>query len=180
MWLNKKQLLANKKYLPFFLLAISLLTSSWFYWGSDFKTEQILTSREWQSNSVTRIEAEIDNVGPLKRSDMTSNVVYLPNKTYSKVTVLSLYSETTKELPMNIHISESGTWDVSGGYLLSNPIEFKDITSNMNQDFTKAQLNIIKRVYKMDAQQSRRIDVINDKTLLLTSLNHGSSVLFSH
>ncbi|TON53267.1 transcriptional regulator, partial [Vibrio parahaemolyticus] len=26
--------------------------------------------------------------------------------------------------------------------------------------------------------QSRRIDVVNEKTLLLTSLNHGSTVLF--
>lgn len=33
------------------ILLLSLLLSSWLYWGSDFKLEQVLTSREWQSKN---------------------------------------------------------------------------------------------------------------------------------
>ncbi|MFA0520485.1 regulatory protein ToxS, partial [Vibrio sp. 10N.222.55.E8] len=39
---------------------------------------------------------------------------------------------------------------------------------------------LITQVIKMDAEQSRRIDIVNPKALLLTSLNHGSTVLFSN
>jgi transmembrane regulatory protein ToxS len=39
---------------------------------------------------------------------------------------------------------------------------------------------MIKQFLKMEAQQSRRIDIVNEKTLLLTSLNQGSSILFSN
>lgn len=35
------------------ILLLSLLLSSWLYWGSDFKLEQVLTSREWQSKMVS-------------------------------------------------------------------------------------------------------------------------------
>lgn len=37
------------------ILLLSLLLSSWLYWGSDFKLEQVLTSREWQSKMVSLI-----------------------------------------------------------------------------------------------------------------------------
>ncbi len=36
------------------ILLLSLLLSSWLYWGSDFKLEQVLTSREWQSKMVSQ------------------------------------------------------------------------------------------------------------------------------
>lgn len=73
----------NRKFASF-LLFISAAFSAWFYWGSDLKIEQVLTSREWQSKMVTLIgnKQQNDSVGPLRRVDMTSNVKYLPNGTY--------------------------------------------------------------------------------------------------
>jgi transmembrane regulatory protein ToxS len=61
-----------------------------------------------------------------------------------------------------------------------SPKEFKDVSSAQSKDFTEEQLNLITQLFKMDAQQSRRIDVINEKALLLTSLSHGSTVLFTN
>ncbi|MCV5950136.1 transmembrane regulator ToxS, partial [Escherichia coli] len=51
---------------------------------------------------------------------------------------------------------------------------------SQSKDFSEAQLRLITQIFKLDAEQSRRIDVVNEKTLLLTSLNHGSSVLFKN
>lgn len=79
-----------------------------------------------------------------------------------------------------INISESGDWDVSDNYLLVSPTEFKDVSSTQSKDFTPQQLDLITQLFKMDSEQSRRIDIVNEKTLLLTSLNHGSTVLFSN
>jgi len=167
-----------KRYWAFIVLALSAVFSTWLYYSSDYKQEQLLMSREWQSRSVSRIEAmPLDQLGMLRRVDQTSHVVYLPNKTYSRITLLKLFSNN--EQPLTLHISESGKWDVSGGYLLTEPLEFKDITSGQNEDFQKRDLTLVKQVFRMDAQQSRRIDVINEKSLLLTSLTYGSNILYS-
>ena len=183
MWLNDEQLPLIKRFLPIILLIISMISSGWFYWKSDSKVEQLLTSKEWQSMSTVRIDSNVDfeDMGPLKRADIKSNVVYLPNKTYSKSSTLTLFSALSDDVfPLTINVMETGHWDYSGNYLLIDPTEFKDVTANDNKDFSGSQKKLIMRVFKMDAQQSKRIDVINDKTLLLTSLNYGSGILFSH
>ncbi|OLQ69346.1 hypothetical protein BIT28_20410 [Photobacterium proteolyticum] len=167
-----------KQYWAFIVLALSTSFSAWLYFSSDYKQEQLLMSREWQSMSVSRIEAmQLEQLGMLRRVEQSSHVVYLPNKTYSRITLLKLFSES--EQPLTLHISESGKWDISGGYLLTEPLEFKDITSGQNKDFQSHHLAIVKQVFRMDAQQSRRIDIINKKSLLLTSLTYGSSILYS-
>lgn len=159
---------------------LSSLFSLWVYWGSDFKIQQLLTSREWQSRIVTLIghdmspDAAIDQV---RRVDVNSNVKYLPNQTYIRVSTIKVYAQTQPEL--NINISESGSWALSDGYLLISPTEFKDLSSNQNNSFTQEQLDIVTQFFKMEAQQSRRIDVVNSDTLLLVSLNHDSVTLFA-
>ena len=94
--------------------------------------------------------------------------------------MVKLYSTEQTVAENIINISESGEWSISGNYLLISPIEFKDVSSAYTKDFTPEQLQLITQLFKVDAQQSRRIDVVNDKTLLLTSLNHGSTVLFGN
>ncbi len=160
-------------------LAVSILFSGWLYWGSDLKVEQVLTSNEWQSTMVTVITDNLpdDTVGPLRRVNVESNVKYLPNGDYIRVANIKLFAQgSTAESTINI--SEKGRWEVSDNYLLVSPSEFKDISSSQSKDFSEAQLRLITQIFKLDAEQSRRIDVVNEKTLLLTSLNHGSTVLF--
>ncbi|EAR56232.1 ToxS [Photobacterium sp. SKA34] len=167
-----------RNYWPFGILAISITVCSWVYFSTDYKQEQLLMSREWQSTTFSRIEpTQLDNLGTLRKVKQNSNMVYLPNHTYSRITTLELYSE--KPIPVKIHISESGQWDVSGGYLLTEPTEFKDVTSGTNIDFDDKQLNVVKDIFRMNAQESRRIDVINKNSLLLTSLTYGSNILYS-
>lgn len=181
MWVNQDQLPVLKRLFPLILLTISILGSAWFYWESDNKVEQLLISKEWQSRSTVRIDTDYEDMGPLKRADINSNVVYLPNKTYSKSSTLVIYSGLADEThPLTINVMETGTWDYSGDYLLITPIEFKDVTANDNKYFSGDQKKLIMRVFQMDEQQSKRVDVINEKTLLLTSLNYGSGILFSH
>ncbi|MCG3727974.1 regulatory protein ToxS [Vibrio cincinnatiensis] len=164
------------------LLLISAIGSLWLYQQSEIKLEKILCSREWQSKMVTLIERKLanDSVGPLHRVDVLSNVKYLPNGSYLRVSMVKLYSTEQTVAENIINISESGEWSISGNYLLISPIEFKDASSAYTKDFTPEQLQLITQLFKVDAQQSRRIDVVNDKTLLLTSLNHGSTVLFGN
>ncbi|GAK82930.1 transmembrane regulatory protein ToxS [Vibrio ponticus] len=130
---------------------------------------------------VTLIDDELPEtpVGPLRRADVTSNVKYLPNGTYIRVSIIRLYADESESYTA-INISESGDWQISDSYLLVSPLEFKDVSSSQKQDFTDEQLILIKQLFKLDSQQSRRIDIVNEKTLLLTSLSHGSTVLFSN
>ncbi|MCG9726021.1 regulatory protein ToxS [Vibrio brasiliensis] len=163
------------------LLIVSALFSGWLYWGSDLKVEQVLTSNEWQSEMVTVIAEPIqeESVGPLRKVNVVSNVKYLPNNTYIRVATVRLYGNDADNESI-INISETGSWDISDNYLLVSPTEFKDVSSAQSKDFTAEQLDLITQLFKMDAQQSRRIDIVNTKTLLLTSLSHGSTVLFTN
>ncbi|MBR9787313.1 MAG: transcriptional regulator [Vibrionaceae bacterium] len=161
------------------VLAVSALFSGWLYWGSDLKIEQVLTANEWQSAMVTLITDKLphDTVGPLRKVNVESNVKYLPNGEYIRVANIKLFAQgSTAESTINI--SEKGRWEVSDNYLLVSPSEFKDISSSQSKDFSEEQLRLITQIFRLDAEQSRRIDVVNEKTLLLTSLNHGSTVLF--
>ncbi|MGF1687651.1 regulatory protein ToxS [Photobacterium japonica] len=166
------------RYAALMVLALSVLLSAGIYFSGDYKQAQLLMSQEWQTRSTSHIEAtELDDLGMLRRVDQNSHVVYLPNHTYSRITLVHLFSDEAQ--PLTLHISESGKWDISGGYLLTEPVEFKDITSGQNQDFKPAHLAIIKQIYRMDAQQSRRLDVLNKKAILLTSLTYGSNILYA-
>lgn len=153
--------------------------SAWLYLDSDLKVEQLLSSREWQSRIVTKLESD-RSVGPLTRVDVSSNMKYLPNGNYIRVSVMRLFAQQSKEPDSVINISETGDWDVSDNYLLVTPKQFKDVSNSKSSDFTPDQLKLITQFFKLDAEQSRRIDIVNDKTLLLTSLSHGSQVLFSN
>ncbi|WP_406732811.1 regulatory protein ToxS [Vibrio scophthalmi] len=163
------------------LLVVSVLFSGWLYLDSDFQVEKTITSKEWQSKMVTVISDNLqeETVGPLRKVDVVSNVKYLPNGTYIRVATIRLFANSEQSDSV-INISETGDWEISDNYLLISPKEFKDVSSAQSKDFTDVQLQLIKQLFKMDSQLSRRIDIVNDKTLLLTSLSHGSTVLFSN
>ncbi|MGL6260993.1 regulatory protein ToxS [Vibrio sp. WXL103] len=163
------------------LLILSLALSAWLVTSGDNKIEKLLTSKEWQSHSVSLISEDFDlqSYGPLARAEMTANVKYLPNGGYIRAATVRLFSHSDDSVVV-MNITESGFWDISDNYLLISPTEFKNVTTPNVTDFTEQQLEILKQIFKMNAQASRRIDIVNEKSLLLTSLNHGSTVLFSH
>lgn len=163
------------------IFLFSLLLSSWIYWASDFKLKQVLTSREWQSKMVSLIKLNESSptIGTLSRVDITSTMKYLTNGTYLRVSVVKLFSDDKTSNSM-INISELGEWELSDDYLLVSPLEIRDISSNQDKNITDDQLQLITQFFKMDAQQSRRVDIINERSIIFTSLNHGSTVLYSN
>jgi len=166
-------------------LVVSIAFSSWLYWGSDLKLKQEISSHEWQSRMVTVLEedASRENVGPLRKVDVTSNVKYLTNGTYIRVSNVILFAEGDSDAQGTrnlINISETGNWDINDSYLLVSPTQFENLAQGHSKEFTPEELKVITQIFRMEAQQSRRIDIVNSKTLLLTSLSHGSTVLFSN
>ncbi|GAM61249.1 transmembrane regulatory protein toxS [Vibrio ishigakensis] len=101
------------------ILVLSAIFSGWLYWGSDVKIEQILTSREWQTNMNTFIVSDQadDAIGPLSKVHITSNVKYLPNGDYLRESRMQLFNEN-KEVSLTMSISETGRWELSDNYLL--------------------------------------------------------------
>lgn len=173
-----------KQKIAFAALALSCIFSAWLYWGSDVKVEQVLTSREWQSTMVTYLSENVqeeaeDVVGPLAKITVSSNVKYLPNSTYLRVSYVELFTDGSS-IPNALTISETGTWELSDDYLLINPTEFRDMSTPNNDTFTAEQVDRVKQMFIMDAEQSRRVDIVNSRSILLTSLNHGSRILSSN
>ncbi len=171
-----------KRTWPFLLLISSLVFSAWIYYGSDYKLSQLLMSKEWQSTITTRIspnQHQLASLGLVRYIDQVSHMVYLPNHTYSRVTQMKIYTITPGSPPVNLQISESGNWNLSGHYLITQPIEFKDITSGMNADVKSLHLEVMKNVFELSAEQSQHVGVLNPNALLLTNLMYGSTILYS-
>jgi transmembrane regulatory protein ToxS len=170
----------NKKAALIILFA-SAIISSWIYWGSDVKVEQVLTSREWQTNLVTYIHTGHTDadLGTLSKVKINSNVKYLATGQYLRSSRMELINEESDD-PTIIDISEIGNWELSDNYLLISPEDFNDSSAVDNRQFTETQLKLIKQIFETDAQQSRRVDIISDNAILLTGLGHGSQVLVSN
>ncbi|MDV7104074.1 regulatory protein ToxS [Vibrio sp. TH_r3] len=172
----------NTKY-ALIILSISIMFSTWLYWGSDLRLEKELTSREWQSTIDNFISPEMqkdenNKIYILSNIEMISNVKYLPNGSYLRVSHLKMFDKN-QQVTSVMNILESGDWELSDNYLLINPKDFKETSTNNSVEFTEQQLDIVKTLFIMDAEQSRRVDIINHKALLLTSLNQGSRILSS-
>ncbi len=169
-----------KNKIALFAVVLSLFVSLWTYWQTSHNVEKTLTSREWNSTIISVLSPTIEqdltkHVGMLSKVKITSNVKYLPNKKYNRVSMVELY-DRNNTLTSKMSLSESGQWEISDNYLLINPIEFKDIST---KDGLSQTMKIVEQFMIIDAQQSRKIDIVNDKAILLTSLSQGSRLLYS-
>ncbi|PJC85492.1 hypothetical protein CSW98_14995 [Vibrio sp. HA2012] len=173
----------NKR-IAYFLLAVSVLFSSWIYWGTDLKTKQTLTSREWYTNTVFIASREAGKAMPelseISKIHGRDTLKFLPNGSYIKASVMNFYDQK-HEMFMEMELSESGQWELSDNYLLVHPDNVVDTTPNKaGRSFSDEQMGVIKELYMLDAQESKRIDIINNTSILLTSLDHGSIILSSN
>ena len=160
------------------IVLVITLVASWIYWQSDSKAKQTLTSKEWQSTTIAYMSFWDQKINSLDKATITSTVKYLPNQTYIKNSTLIFSSKEVKK-PIELTIAESGHWDLSDLYLIVDPTEFKDISTKPVPQISSEQVMELKKLFKISSQQSRKIDIIDERTLLLTSLSHGSTVLFS-
>ncbi|WP_087021759.1 regulatory protein ToxS [Thaumasiovibrio subtropicus] len=171
---------AIKQWWSLGLLFMVCLGSLWYYTASDIKIEQMLSAHKWQSVSVSEIEpreqTHSSNLQNLQRLESTSQVIFLPNKTFSRFTHLTLESDDSENV-LQLHISETGNWQVSGKYLQTEITDISDVVSGNNGLLNPEELDYIRHYYIIDSKQSRKLDVLNNKSILLTSLNNGSSIL---
>ncbi len=167
-----------KKTLPILALIGSIILSLWLHFSGS-KIERLLTSREWQSAVVADVASWSKNVTNIEKVRIDSTVKYLANGTYVKASELKLFLAGSEQ-PANVSFSETGHWTLNDDYLLVNPIDFKKISTDPNKILTSDDLKRIKELFMISAQLSRRIDVLNEHSIMLTSLTHGSTVLYSH
>lgn len=168
-----------KRFGPFALLLVSIIASAWVFLGEDMRTSSLLLSKEWKSRTINHIEeSDYRDVAGLTETEQQSNMVFLPDNTYSRDTQIVLKNEV-ENIQVVMSISESGEWEVSGGYLKLKLGSIKDVTTGDTEEFSEQDLTLVRTFYRLGAEKVRRIDVLNDGSLLLTSLNHGSLVLYS-
>nr|WP_086937510.1 regulatory protein ToxS [Thaumasiovibrio occultus] len=163
------------------LLIASLGASAWYYLDSDHRIERMLSQNKWQSAEASNIElkAGFMPLGPLEglnRLEQTTQMVFMPNRSFSRFTHLILQREDDS-VPLQVHISETGHWEVSGGYLQMEISDFSDVVSSHTDTFSDEELAFIRQYYLIDSKQSRRVDVLSPQTILLTSLNNGSRIM---
>lgn len=169
-----------KRLAPFVALFFSVIGSAWYFLGEDLRISTHLMSREWTSRTINHIEkSAFRDMNGLTEIDQQVNMVFLPDHTYSRVTQILLKNEVQNTQAV-MSISESGVWEVSGGYLKLKLTDLKDVTTGDTAEFSSEDLNFVRTFYKLSAEKVRRVDVLEDRSaLLLTSLNHGSLVLFN-
>ncbi|WP_407330890.1 regulatory protein ToxS [Enterovibrio sp. 27052020O] len=168
-----------KRFGPFVLLLISIVASGWVYLGEDFRTANLLLSKHWNSKTINYIEeSAYRNVTGLTNTEQQSSMVFLPDRTYSRDTKIILKNETDN-IQVVMSVTESGEWEVSGGYLKLKLGKIKDVTTGDTTELSEEDLALVRTFYRLGAEKVRRIDVLSDGSLLLTSLNHGSMVLYS-
>lgn len=159
------------------VIFIAAIIGSFLYWNGDGKIKQKLLSQEWHSTTIAYMSLWEHDASSLDKAVITSTVKYLPNHTYLKNSTLVFSSQNIKE-PVEITIAEAGQWDLSDNYLIVEPTEFKDISTKPITQISAEHADTLKKLFKISSQQSRKIDVIDDRTLLLTSLGHGSTLLY--
>lgn len=160
------------------VILIAACVGSWMYWHGDAKVKQTLIAQEWHSSTIAYMNFWDLKVASLDKAVITSTVKYLPNQTYLKNSTLTFSSDKVAE-PIEITISEAGQWDLSDHYLIVDPSEFKDISTKPVTQISEEQVTELKKLFKISSQLSRKVDVVNGNTLLLTSLGHGSTLLYA-
>nr|WP_269808631.1 regulatory protein ToxS [Enterovibrio nigricans] len=135
-----------KRYCPFVLLLISLLGSSWIFLGEDVRTASLLKSREWKSKTFNYFqESAYRDASGLTMSEQQSNMVFLPDNTYSRDTQITLKNQD-ENIQIMMSVSESGEWEVSGGYLKLNLVELKDVTTGDTTEFSEKDLTFVRSI----------------------------------
>ncbi|MEZ8143944.1 transcriptional regulator [Enterovibrio norvegicus FF-454] len=168
-----------KRFGPFVLLLLSIVGSGWVYLGEDFRIGNLLLTKHWNSKTINYIEeSAYRDVTGLTTTEQHSNMVFLPDNTYSRDTQIILKNET-ENIQIVMSVSESGEWEVSGGYLKLKLGQIKDVTTGDTTELSEEDLALVRTFYRLGAEKVRRIDVLGDGSLLLTSLNHGSMILYN-
>ncbi|WED25005.1 regulatory protein ToxS [Vibrio sp. JC009] len=137
----------------------------------------MLTSKEWKHSAVimfpSNMNTEPDNTYlPIGQIHIHSTARYLSNGTYVKSSALDLYLHQEREIGRPdsiIRISESGTWQLIDNYLFIHQTEIQELPVMKDSVLSTIQTQEIKERYVIEGQQSKRIDILSENSLLITS-----------
>ncbi|GAB6260031.1 regulatory protein ToxS [Photobacterium sp. CCB-ST2H9] len=169
----------KRAYVPLLLLAfitLMFLGSLYYYFKSDHRINRFLASHDWESYTVTNVAStEAPGLGRLKKITEKSQVLFLPNHSYSRVTRMSMTNQS--RIQLHLTITESGYWEVSGGYLQVRPKQFNKLKTGDENAFSNEQIMSVYQYFQANAEQSNRVDILTEYSVLLTGLNTRSQVL---
>ncbi|KDM93208.1 regulatory protein ToxS [Photobacterium galatheae] len=169
----------NQTYIPaalLVLLALILFGSLYYFFKSDHRLNRFLASHDWESYTVTNVASTaVPGLSHLKKLTEKSLVLFLPNHSYSRVTRMTMTNQNHTQL--HLTITESGYWEVSGGYLQVRPEQFSELKTGDESAFNAEQIQSIYQYFQINAEQSNRVDMMGKKSVLLTGLNTRSQVL---
>lgn len=170
------------------LLLSSSVASLYLYLQPKGQLEEILTTRQWENNNVIirqdNLNTNPDNSYlPIRGIHVHSNVRYLPQGNYVKSATINVYLQRDFERGKpdeTFKISESGTWELINNYLLTNQVKVEEWPPKKESILSKIQIKEIKERFVFEEQQSKRIDIVRDESILLvTYLNKKSHILVS-
>lgn len=168
------------KYKFVFSIAVCSLVLSGFFWESkNHRVENIMIERDWEMKVVTIIPPKYQEraFGDVNQISINAELSFSADGTYQRLTRMQLQSHLSSE-QSDLLITDSGIWKVKGGYLLMSPIDFQS-GEPTNEASTRSQTEVIKQFYRMETQQSREIQFVNERTLLLSGIGLSSIVLTS-
>ncbi len=155
----------------------SLLLSVIFWERTNSRVENIMTEQDWKMKIVTIIPSqfEVNAFGHVNQISIDAELSFSADGTYQRLTRMQLQSHLSSE-QSDLLITDSGIWKVKAGYLLMAPIDFQSGRAS-NHETAPAHIEVIKEFYRMETQQSRKIEVVNEKTLLLSGIGLSSIAL---
>lgn len=122
---------------------------------------QKINQKSAQQNKLTKQHNEPTRY----HINTASQMVFLPNKQYQKVTVVSYSSNNQK--PNEFEYMETGTWSVSGQYIEANPSNISD--NSLNNDI----VNLLQRnnLLEIKTKQTYHMSVSLLKKPILKNLS---------
>ncbi|GAA5644848.1 regulatory protein ToxS [Vibrio proteolyticus] len=168
----------KKKYV-WISVACSVLLSLLIFVIGRSDLHRTLTAREWEMTLTTLIpplERELV-VGPIRQIDIHASIKFLSDGTYTRMTQLLILTQRSKNRDA-LQISDTGTWSSRDNYIMTAAKEYH-VTSSVPEVLSSSQMDLIAEFYRIENQQSWKVQAINERTLLLTNHNFGSNVIFA-
>ncbi|TCS40202.1 regulatory protein ToxS [Reinekea marinisedimentorum] len=170
------------------VLAASLIACAVIYVVPLYRLQNAITASEWKSKSVIvfselNIQQGAEDVPPLSKVEVFSNTRYLRDGVFIKVTHINVFkngNDAASEPPVSVEFTESGQWEMHGNYLFLTDTEITNVPTNRSLGVSKEQINELRDRLLTTEQQSSRVEIINERSILLTSLNQDSLLLHAN
>lgn len=166
---------------------VTLAVGVYAYMASNNNLDSLIVSQEWHSHSVVLFPERSERTlpgddEPLDRIKINSKTKYLDNGQFINTTRIDVFKKQVEKNgrpSSTVEFSESGTWQINNNYLLISNTEVENVPTKKSLSLTDEQVNDLRNRVVMSSKQNWRIDMLNEQSLLLTSLSNDSQLLTS-